>query len=255
MSGISNISIFGIHAVARVLRVSPDRVTALTVLGGRNDERINFILDAAKSAGIAIAKCSRRELDSMAGSRNHQGVVASTCAAQPLGEKSLEDILDRLETDPFLLVLDGVQDPHNLGACLRSADAAGVDAVIVPKDRAAGLTPVARKVASGAAETVPLIRVTNLARTLRGLKKRDIWMIGGDGDAEITLYEQNLSGALALVLGAEGQGLRRLTKQHCDALVALPMLGMVESLNVSVAVGVCLYEALRQRKTCLKSQS
>lgn len=254
MSRQSTTLVYGIHAVSRLLELSPDRVQELAVMGGRGDERLKKLLALAENTGIASAQRSRRELDSLAGSRRHQGVVATTLEAQPLGEDALADILAGNRT-PLLLILDGVQDPHNLGACLRSADAAGVDAVIIPKDRSAGLTAVARKVASGAAETVPLIRVTNLARTLRALKSLNIWLIGSDGDAELSLHDQDLSGPLALLLGGEGQGLRRLTKQHCDTLVALPMRGMVESLNVSVATGICLFEALRQRKTCHKSPS
>jgi 23S rRNA (guanosine2251-2'-O)-methyltransferase len=164
-----------------------------------------------------------------------------------LGEGALDELLDRATTPPLLLVLDAVQDPHNLGACLRTADATGVSAVIVPRDRAAGLSPVVRKVASGAAETVPLIQVVNLARTLRWLKERSIWIVGTDDEAEKSLYQTDLKGPLALVLGAEGTGLRRLTRDHCDALVSIPMRGVVESLNVSVAAGVVLFEAIRQR--------
>jgi 23S rRNA (guanosine2251-2'-O)-methyltransferase len=163
-----------------------------------------------------------------------------------LGEGALDELLDKAKT-PLLLVLDGVQDPHNLGACLRTADAAGVTAVIVPRDRAAGLSPTVRKVASGAAETVPLIQVVNLARTLRWLKEREIWIIGTDDEAPKSLFETSLTGPMAVVLGAEGQGLRRLTKENCDALISIPMRGVVESLNVSVATGVVLFEALRQR--------
>ena len=164
-----------------------------------------------------------------------------------MGEGALDELLDRATAPPLLLVLDGVQDPHNLGACLRTADAAGASAVIVPRDRAAGLTPTVRKVASGAAETMPLIQVVNLARTLRWLKEREIWIVGADDQAPKSLFETHLTGALALVLGAEGAGLRRLTRENCDLLVAIPMAGAVESLNVSVAAGVLLFEAARQR--------
>jgi 23S rRNA (guanosine2251-2'-O)-methyltransferase len=164
-----------------------------------------------------------------------------------LGEGALDDLLDRLDGPPLLLILDGVQDPHNLGACLRTSDAAGVSAVIVPRDRAAGLSPTVRKVASGAAESVPLIQVTNLARTLRWLRERGIWVIGTDDQATKSAYQVDLKGPLAIVLGAEGAGVRRLTRENCDDLVSLPMLGVVESLNVSVAAGVLLYEAVRQR--------
>jgi 23S rRNA (guanosine2251-2'-O)-methyltransferase len=187
-------------------------------------------------------------LDRLAGDERHQGACLQIRSAGVLGEGALDDLLDAATTPPFLLVLDGVQDPHNLGACLRTADAVGVTAVIVPKDRAAGMSATVRKVASGAAETVPLIQVTNLARTLRWLKEREIWIVGTDDQADHSLYASKLTGPLAIVLGAEGTGLRRLTRENCDALVSIPMRGVVESLNVSVATGVLLYEALRQRQ-------
>ncbi|WP_455198376.1 23S rRNA (guanosine(2251)-2'-O)-methyltransferase RlmB, partial [Kaarinaea lacus] len=177
----------------------------------------------------------------------HQGVVASAIAPRVLSESELDTLLDKLTDPPFLLVLDGVTDPHNLGACLRSADAAGIQAVITTKDRSASLTPTAVKVASGAAQTVPFVQVTNLARCLRNLKDRGIWLAGLDGEAEQSLYDTDLSGPLAIVMGAEGKGLRRLSREHCDYLARIPMAGTVESLNVSVATGVCLFEAHRQR--------
>jgi len=190
------------------------------------------------------------ELDRLAGHERHQGVCAQVQGSGVLGEGALDELLDQTNGasgPPLLLVLDGVQDPHNLGACLRTADAVGVTAVIVPRDRAAGLSPTVRKVASGAAETVPLIQVVNLARTLRWLKERNIWIVGTDDQAPQSLHQASLTGPLAVVLGAEGPGLRRLTKEHCDTLVGIPMRGVVESLNVSVATGVVLYEVLRQR--------
>jgi len=186
-------------------------------------------------------------MDKLASGERHQGVIAQLKKIDNLGEGALDSVLDNAGPNPLLLVLDGVTDPHNLGACLRSADAAGVHAVIVPRDRAAGLSPVVRKVAAGAAETVPLIQVTNLARTLRWLKERGFWLVGTDDEATQSIYTAKLTGPIAIVLGAEGAGMRRLTKEHCDLLVNIPMQGVVESLNVSVATGVTLFEAVRQR--------
>jgi 23S rRNA (guanosine2251-2'-O)-methyltransferase len=194
---------------------------------------------------VRVIPVDMKRLDGMAGGVKHQGVVAP---AEPLDmPKFIEDVLEGLTEPPLLLVLDGVQDPHNLGACLRVADGAGAHAVIAPKDRSVGLTTAAIKVASGAAESVPYIVVTNLARTMRDLKERGIWMIGADDSAPETIFQAKLDGAIALVLGAEGEGLRRLTKESCDLLVSIPMLGAVSSLNVSVASGICLYEARRRR--------
>jgi 23S rRNA (guanosine2251-2'-O)-methyltransferase len=204
-------------------------------------------MQLAQQAGVRTEWRDVRELDRLASGNNHQGACLQVRPMGVLGEGALDELLDRLTAPPLLLVLDGVQDPHNLGACLRSADAAGAAAVIVPRDRAAGLSPTVRKVASGAAETMPLIQVVNLARTLRWLKEREIWIVGTDGEADKTIYAANLKGPLALVLGAEGTGLRRLTREHCDQLVSIPMFGVVESLNVSVATGVVLFEAVRQR--------
>ena len=187
-------------------------------------------------------------MDQLTHGEAHQGVIAQLKKIDNLGEGALDDILDKAGAAPLLLVLDGVTDPHNLGACLRTADAAGVHAVIVPRDRAAGLSPVVRKVAAGAAETVPLIQVTNLARTLRWLQERGLWLVGTDDEATQSLYDAKLTGPMAVVMGAEGAGMRRLTKEQCDLLVNLPMKGVVESLNVSVATGVTLYEVVRQRK-------
>jgi 23S rRNA (guanosine2251-2'-O)-methyltransferase len=240
--------VFGLHAVRTLLKQHPQRASRLLVQKGRDDGRIAEVLQLAKAANLPFESRDGRDLDRLATAERHQGVCLFVKPSGVLGEGALDDLLDRLEGPPFLLVLDGVQDPHNLGACLRTADAAGVTAVIVPRDRAAGLSPVVRKVASGAAEMVPLIQVTNLARTLKGLKDRNVWVVGTDDQAEKSLYETDLKGPLALVLGAEGPGLRRLTKDNCDTLVTIPMLGTVESLNVSVATGVVLYEALRQRR-------
>jgi len=239
--------VFGMHAVRTLLQRRPERAALLMLQKGREDARTEELLRMAQAASIRTQRCELRELDRLAGHERHQGVCLQVHAGGALGEGALDELLDRADTPPLLLVLDGVQDPHNLGACLRTADAVGVTAVIVPRDRAAGLSPTVRKVASGAAETVPLIQVVNLARTLRWLKTRDVWIVGTDDQAPKSLYQAPLTGALAIVLGAEGQGLRRLTREQCDLLVGIPMLGIVESLNVSVAAGVMLYEAVRQR--------
>jgi len=227
--------LYGLHSIQAVLEKAPGSVSELWVDAGRHDKRVARILELASDASITVRSVAKHELDRMVPDGRHQGVVA------------MDDLLESLPGSPFLLILDGVTDPHNLGACLRSADAAGVHAIIAPKDRAATLTPVAIKVSSGAAQTVPFVQVTNLARCLRDLKERGIWLVGLDGQAEETLFDRDLKGPLAIVMGAEGQGLRRLSKEHCDFLVKIPMVGSVESLNVSVATGICLFEALRQR--------
>jgi 23S rRNA (guanosine2251-2'-O)-methyltransferase len=203
------------------------------------------LIRAAKAANVRIIQADDQRLDAMVGSRRHQGVIAK--AGEISLARNLDELLDAIEGPPLLLLLDGVTDPHNLGACLRVADGAGAHAVIAPKDRAVGLNATAAKVASGAAESVPYITVTNLARTMRELQERDIWLTGTTEDAESSIYEVDFTGGSALVMGSEGEGLRRLTRENCDRLVHLPMLGSVESLNVSVASGVCLYEARRQR--------
>jgi 23S rRNA (guanosine2251-2'-O)-methyltransferase len=239
--------LYGLNAVQAVLEHSPRGVSEIWVDAKRHDKRMAGILELAESVGVTVHSVDKRELEKLAPDGRHQGVVAKAEAPRVYSEAELDALLDRLDATPFLLILDGVTDPHNLGACLRSADAAGVQAVIAPKDRAAGLTPTAIKVSSGAAQTVPFVQVTNLARCLRDLKERGIWLVGLDGYAEQTLHETDLKGPLAIVMGAEGQGLRRLSREHCDFLVNIPMVGSVESLNVSVATGVCLFEALRQR--------
>ncbi|MBI2381518.1 MAG: 23S rRNA (guanosine(2251)-2'-O)-methyltransferase RlmB [Gammaproteobacteria bacterium] len=242
--------VYGLHAVEALLKNSADSVLSLMVMDGRRDERLNAVLQLAKAAGLNVAAVPKAELDKRCGGGRHQGVLALVRGEAPkLSENELGDYLANLGVPPFVLVLDGVTDPHNLGACLRTADAAGVHAVLVPKDRSASLTPVVRKVACGAAEAVPLIQVTNLARALRELKDAGLWIVGTAGEADDELYAADLRGPLALVMGAEGAGMRRLTKEHCDALVKLPMAGTVSSLNVSVATGVCLYEAVRQRRS------
>jgi 23S rRNA (guanosine2251-2'-O)-methyltransferase len=239
--------IFGLHAVRTLLQQRPERAALLLLQKGRDDARMQELVQLAQSKSIKTEWRDQKELDRLSGSERHQGACLQIRSVGVLGEGALDDLLDASTTPPLLLVLDGVQDPHNLGACMRTADAAGVAAVIVPKDRAAGLSATVRKVASGAAESVPLIQVTNLARTLRWLKERDIWIVGTDDQAEHSLYGAKLTGPLAVVLGAEGTGMRRLTREACDVLVSIPMRGIVESLNVSVATGVLLYEALRQR--------
>ena len=237
--------IYGFHAVTSRIRQNPDGVLEIYLQAQRNDPRMRDLIKLAEANGVRVIPVDAKRLDGMAGSARHQGVAARVDAARRV--LHLEDVLDTLEEPPLLLVLDGVQDPHNLGACLRSADAFGVHAVIAPKDRAVGINATVEKVACGAAQTVPYITVTNLARTLRELQERDIWVIGMDGEAETNLYDVQHKGAVAWVLGAEGEGLRRLTRETCDQLVRIPMQGSVESLNVSVSTGVCLYEARRQR--------
>ena len=237
--------IFGLHSVVAALR-SGRECRRLWLQDNRRDARLHDIESRAVADDIPVERVPRKELDQLAGDPHHQGVVGEFGAA--VGPASLEVLLDALDEPPFLLVLDGVQDPHNLGACLRTADAAGVHAVIAPKDRACGITPVVRKVAAGAAETLPFFAVTNLARTLKDLKARGVWLAGAAGEAEQEIYTLDLKGPLAIVMGAEGEGLRRLTRDSCDWLVRLPMAGSVESLNVSVATGICLFEAVRQRR-------
>jgi 23S rRNA (guanosine2251-2'-O)-methyltransferase len=212
----------------------------------RQDQKIQAILDLADEHQIKIDLVPRTELDNLSQDGVHQGVVAACQKPNSYNENDLEKIISSV-TKPLLLVLDGIQDPHNLGACLRSADAAGVHAVIVPKDKSATITPVVSKVASGAAETIPFIQVTNLARTLRFLKEEGVWIFGAAGDATQNLYQTDLTASTAIVMGAEGEGMRRLTREHCDVLLSIPMQGSVSSLNVSVATGIFLFEAIRQR--------
>lgn len=237
--------LFGFHAVGVRLRTAPQSILELYVEGTRRDARMRQFLQKAQEAGLRPIEADALRLSRLAGSGGHQGVVARV-EALPVTH-SLDDLLDGLSVPPLLLVLDGVTDPHNLGACLRVADGAGAHAVIAPKDHAVGINATVAKVASGAAETVPYFMVTNLARTLGELKERNIWCLGLSDEATQTLYQSDLKAPTALVLGAEGAGLRQLTRKTCDALVSIPMLGAVESLNVSVASGICLYEAVRQR--------
>lgn len=241
----ATLQLIGFHAVTARLRQHPRSIRAIYVDSARRDQRARELLDRAAQAGVAVHAADSARLQAMAGSDRHQGVVAAVDDALP--RPGLGDVLDTLPEPPLLLVLDGVTDPHNLGACLRNADAFGAHALIVPKDRAVGVNATVAKAASGAADTVPVISVTNLARTLRDLKERGIWIVGADERGDESLFEATLTGPLAWVLGAEGSGMRRLTRECCDRVVAIPLMGSVASVNVSVASGICLYETRRQR--------
>ncbi|HKT99180.1 MAG TPA: 23S rRNA (guanosine(2251)-2'-O)-methyltransferase RlmB [Paraburkholderia sp.] len=237
--------LYGFHAVTARLRHDASTVEDVYYDTTRRDRRMQDFLHAAKDAGVRIIAADETRLWGLARTERHQGVVARVHDL-PLAQ-NLAELLDGISGSPLLLVLDGVTDPHNLGACLRVADAAGAHAVIAPRDRAVGLNATAAKVASGAADTVPYITVTNLARALRELKDAGVWVVGTAGDASASLYQTKLDGPVALVMGAEGEGMRRLTRETCDEVMQIPMAGTVESLNVSVASGVCLFEAVRQR--------
>ncbi len=237
--------IYGFHAISSRLRQNSAGMVEIYLDRERHDPRARELLQQAEEKGVRIIFMERQRLDGMAGSDKHQGVVAKVEEAKQYHD--VFDVLETLSEPALLLVLDGVQDPHNLGACLRVADAMGAHAVVVPKDRAAGLNATVRKVASGAAETVPFVTVTNLARSLREIKEAGVWVLGAAGEAQSDLFSVKLEGPTAWVLGAEGEGLRRLTRETCDQLVSIPMFGSVESLNVSVASGICLYETRRQR--------
>jgi 23S rRNA (guanosine2251-2'-O)-methyltransferase len=237
--------LFGFHAVAARIRHDASTIEEIYVDASRYDRRMGDLLRSAKSANVRIIQADDQRLDAMVGTRRHQGVVAR--AGEISLARNLSELIDGIQGPPLLLLLDGVTDPHNLGACLRVADGAGAHAVIAPKDRAVGLNATAAKVASGAADNVPYITVTNLARAMRELQEHDIWLTGTTDDAESTIYDVDYTGGVAFVMGSEGEGMRRLTRENCDRLVSLPMLGSVESLNVSVASGICLYEARRQR--------
>ncbi|WP_019605777.1 23S rRNA (guanosine(2251)-2'-O)-methyltransferase RlmB [Teredinibacter turnerae] len=239
--------IFGIHAVQSLLKTAPQRISELQVVKDRQDQRIKKLLAMAEAHGVRVSLVNRQQLESAAGDGNHQGVIAYARPGKALDEKGLLDLIAQMEEDPLILVLDGVTDPHNLGACMRSADAAGVHAVVIPKDNSAGLNETARKVACGAAETVPLVVVTNLARALNKLQDAGLWVAGAAGEADADIYSADLTGPRVIVMGAEGDGMRRLTKETCDLLIKIPMMGSVSSLNVSVATGVVLFEVLRQR--------
>ncbi len=237
--------VYGLHAVKKMLQFSINDCESLYYLDNKN-QRLQQIISLAKQKQLSLITVDKEKLNDLAGTDKHQGCILKV-SAQHARAVSLKELLLKVDSNDLYLVLDGVQDPHNLGACLRTADAAGVKAVIVPKDRAVGITPVVKKVAAGAAESVPLITVTNLARSLKEMKDAGIWLVGTSGDADKTLYQEKLRGPIAMVMGAEGEGIRRLTAEQCDYLVKLPMQGQVESLNVSVATGICLYEINRSR--------
>ena len=241
--------IYGLHAVTAALRHDPTSVQGLWVERQRHDARLRALLEVAARQHIPVHLVEGAELNRLSGHSRHQGVLARYVShVKERTEHELPALLESAQGNALLLVLDGVQDPHNLGACLRSADAAGVQAVIAPADRAVGLTPTVRKVACGAAETVPSIQVNNLARTLRSLQQQGLWLIGAASEADKTLYQMDFTGPVAVILGAEEKGLRRLTRDCCDHLARIPMTGSVESLNVSVAAGIFLFEAVRQRR-------
>jgi len=239
--------IIGFHAVQSLLKTTPERASELLVTKGRKDQRLTKTVALAERNDVPVSYLSTTEVDQYADSERHQGVVLRVSKGIVYDEVWMLEYLSNLDKAPLVLVLDGITDPHNLGACLRSADAAGVDAVIVPRDKSVGLTPIVRKVACGAAEVVPFVLVTNLARTLDKLQKAGLWICGAAGEAEKTLHDIDLTAPTAVVMGSEDRGLRRLTRDGCDHLVRIPMLGSVSSLNVSVATGVMLFEALRQR--------
>ncbi len=245
MAKKSNELIYGIHAVESAIRNQPETVLQLFLQQGRNDNRIKKIIDIAKNSGITIQSITSARLKEKCPKARHQGIVAEIRRSQS-SVVSLDDVLEKESI--LLLILDEVQDPHNIGACLRTADAIGVDAVIVSKNRSPALTPVIRNVASGAAETVPYIMVSNLAQALEKIKQSNVWVMGTSGDCEQTIYDTGVNNRLALVMGSEGKGMRRLTREACDELVSIPMQGSVESLNISVATAVCLYEIRRQQK-------
>lgn len=240
--------VYGLHAVEVLLKRSSERVERLYIQSNRHDQRSHKVVKLAQDKNIPVIQKDRDELDEMTDQR-HQGVIA-VCRPEKkksFHEKHIPELLSQIDGAPLILILDGVTDPHNLGACLRSADAAGVHMVIAPKDNAASITDVVRKVACGAAETVPFIPVTNLVRTMKQLQEAGVWIAGTAGEAEQDIYQANLTGPLAIVMGAEGEGMRRLTRENCDYLIKIPMAGEVSSLNVSVATGVTLFEAVRQR--------
>lgn len=240
--------VYGLHAVQSLLKSAPQRAQELYVLRGRDDQRVQKVIQQVRGLDLPVRLQTRSELDALCGDGNHQGVALYASPGKLHDEHFLWELLESSEQVPFLLILDGVTDPHNLGACLRSADAVGVQAVIIPKDNSASLNETVRKVACGAADSVPLVPVTNLARVLKTLQEKGIWIVGTSGDATVSIFDAPLQGPLAIIMGAEGKGMRRLTKEHCDHLAFIPMAGAVSSLNVSVAAGVCLFEAVRQRR-------
>ncbi len=239
--------ILGLHAVDALLRRNKRAVKQILVNKERQDKRIQDILKLAEERNIPLNLLSSKSMQARFADYQHQGVVAVAAPLPQYQEKDLPELLAHISSEPLILILDGVTDPHNLGACLRTADAANVDFVIIPKDKSAGLSPLVAKVACGAAESIPMVAVTNLVRTMELLKAENIWIYGAAGEADASLYQIDCKGPMAIVMGAEGKGLRRLTREHCDGLFSLPMLGTVDSLNVSVATGVSLYEVVRQR--------
>ncbi len=244
----------GMHSVKALLKSSSGKIDRLLVQRGRRDSRLRSVIELARSSGLRVAEVDRKTLDALVSDVQHQGVVAVISGQTDVNPNTdlvavIESRQARQSRPLLVLVLDEVQDPHNLGACLRSADAVAADAVVVPVDNSVGITPVVRKVASGAAETIPLVQVTNLKRAISDLQKLGFWVFGAAGEATESLYELDLTGSVALVLGAEGKGMRRLTREACDSLFSIPMLGQVESLNVSVATGVALFEARRQQRS------
>jgi 23S rRNA (guanosine2251-2'-O)-methyltransferase len=244
--------LFGLHSVQAALDYSPKKIHKAWVDSGRQDKRLEQAVDDLLALGIEPEKVDRKKLDRLADNNNHQGIVIEVEMPGELSESDLKTAVENLPETALFLVLDNVQDPHNLGACLRTADATGVHGIIITKDNATGITPTVCKVASGAAETVPVYQVTNLSRTLRWLKGEGLWIIGAAGETAQAVYKIDFTVPMALVVGAEGKGLRRLTREQCDVLVSVPMLGQVESLNLSVATGVLLYEAVRQRLLAVK---
>lgn len=238
--------VFGINPITQLLEISPEKILEISISTNKNDNRIENLIALAKRHGIAINRIDIKKLDKMFEDQNHQGIIAKIKPTRMLAEADLP-ILIKETKNPLFLILDGVQDPHNFGACLRTAAAANVTAVIVPKDNAVGITPVVRKVASGGVDLVPIVQVANLARAMRDIQELGVWIVGTTMDAPQTIYDIDLKGSIAIVLGSEGEGMRQLTAKQCDFLANLPLLGQIESLNVSVAAGVCLYEAVRQR--------
>ncbi|WP_371376595.1 23S rRNA (guanosine(2251)-2'-O)-methyltransferase RlmB [Thalassotalea aquiviva] len=246
--------VFGIHAVTALIKRAPERFIELWLLKGREDERLKTVINLAQKYGISIQLTHRKALDEKSKGEQHQGIIARVKPGKVYSENDLTDIVGSAlgqKQIPFILVLDGVTDPHNLGACLRNADAAGVQAIVVPKDNAARITSTVRKVAVGAAESIPLVQVTNLTRSLKALQEMGLWVVGTAGEATESIYQCQLTGPIALVMGAEDKGMRRLTRETCDQLIKLPMAGSVSSLNVSVASGICLFEIVRQRLSAL----
>ncbi|MCO6549376.1 MAG: 23S rRNA (guanosine(2251)-2'-O)-methyltransferase RlmB [Gilliamella sp.] len=245
-------TVYGLHAIEALLARSPERIIEVFIIKGREDKRLLAVVRQLEQLGLPVKVANRQWLDEKSKNGVHQGILAMVTPNRGYQENDIPLLIEQ-QPNPVILILDGVTDPHNLGACIRTADAAGVDFIIVPKDRSAPLNSTAQKVACGAAESVPVVRVTNLARTMRMLQDEyQVWIVGTAGEADRTLYQTDFyktstQTALALVMGAEGEGMRRLTKEHCDELVSIPMAGIVSSLNVSVATGVCLFEIVRQK--------